>query len=34
MCIITIGHEEQGLKETPEPASVEGSSYEQDQGKP
>jgi hypothetical protein len=33
-CIIVIGHEEQGPEETLEPAPVEASSYEQDQGKP
>jgi hypothetical protein len=33
-CIVAIGPEEQGPEETPEPAPVEGSSYEQDQGKP
>jgi hypothetical protein len=34
MCIIAIGHEEQGLEETPEPGPVEAGNYEQDQGKP
>jgi hypothetical protein len=34
MCIITIGHEEQGPEETSEPAPVEVGNYEQDQGKP
>jgi hypothetical protein len=33
-CIIEIGHEEQGPKETPEPAPVEFGNYEEDQGKP
>jgi hypothetical protein len=30
MCIITIGHVEQGPEETPEPARVEGVNPEQD----
>jgi hypothetical protein len=30
MCIIVIGHEEQGLEEPPEPAPVEASNHEQD----
>jgi hypothetical protein len=34
MCIIAIGHEEQGPEEMPEPTLVKGGSYEQDQGKP
>jgi hypothetical protein len=34
MCIIVIGHAEQGPEETPEPAQVEGVDPEQDQGKP
>jgi hypothetical protein len=34
VCIIVICHEEQGLEEPPEPAPVEGTDYEQDQGKP
>jgi hypothetical protein len=29
-CIIVIGHEEQGPKETLEPAPVEAGNYEQD----
>jgi hypothetical protein len=33
-CIFSIGHAEQGLEETPEPAQVEGVNLEQDQGKP
>jgi hypothetical protein len=33
-CIIAIGHEEQGLEEPPEPAPVEASTHELDQGKP
>jgi hypothetical protein len=33
-CIITIGHEEQGLKQSSEPAPVEAGNYAQDQGKP
>jgi hypothetical protein len=31
-CIIAIGHEEQGLEEPSEPAPIEASNYEQDQG--
>jgi hypothetical protein len=34
MCIFVIGHAEQGPKETPEPAQVEGVNPEQDQNKP
>jgi hypothetical protein len=34
LCIMAIGHEEQGPEETLEVALVEASSYEQDQGKP
>jgi hypothetical protein len=34
MCIIVIGHEEQGSEKTPESAPVEAGNYEQDQGKP
>jgi hypothetical protein len=30
MCIIAIGHKEQGPEEMSESAPVEGSSYEQD----
>jgi hypothetical protein len=33
-CIFAIGHAEQGLEETPEPAQVEGINPEQEQGKP
>jgi hypothetical protein len=33
-CIIAIGYEEQGLKESPEPAPIKASNHEQDQGKP
>jgi hypothetical protein len=32
--IFTIDHAEQGRKEPPEPAPVEGVNCEQDQGKP
>jgi hypothetical protein len=32
--IFTIDHAEQGRVEPPEPASVEGADYEQDQCKP
>jgi hypothetical protein len=34
ICIFAIGHAEQGLEETPDPAQVEGVNPEQDQGKP
>jgi hypothetical protein len=34
MCIIVIGHEEEGPEEMPELAPVEAGNYEQDQGKP
>jgi hypothetical protein len=34
MCIIVIGHKEQGLEKPPEPAPVEASNHEQDQDKP
>jgi hypothetical protein len=34
MCIIVIGHEEQGHEETSEAAPVEAGNYEQDQGTP
>jgi hypothetical protein len=33
-CIITIGHEEQGLEEPPDPAPIEAGNHEQDQDKP
>jgi hypothetical protein len=33
-CIFVIGHAEQGLEETPEPAQAEDVNPEQDQGKP
>ncbi len=33
LCIV-IDHVEQGREEPPEPAPVEGTDYEQDQGKP
>jgi hypothetical protein len=33
-CIFMIDHAEQGRVEPPEPAPVEGTDYEQDQGKP
>jgi hypothetical protein len=32
-CVFAIGHAEQGLEETLEPAPVEGINPEQDQGK-
>jgi hypothetical protein len=33
-CIFMIDHVEQGRVEPPEPAPVEGTAYEEDQGKP
>jgi hypothetical protein len=33
-CICVIDHVEQGRMEPPEPALVETTDYEQDQGKP
>jgi hypothetical protein len=33
-CTFAIDHAEQGRVEPPEPAPVEGTDYEQDQGKP